>query len=145
VKKLLILLTAVLGNKTYAATATTLATGLSAWSFGFDPLPWMFSTAGMIYMLIHTEPASEKTPAKIRAESLANGLVSLICGALGGPVTASALSEWSKKEYLNSPLLAAFLISAFWQIVAYKAWPFLRTELWPIAKSWLERKVGDTK
>ena len=134
VKKLLILLTAVLGNKTYAATTTTLATGLSAWSFGFDPLPWMFSTAGMIYMLIHTEPANEKSPAKIRAESFANGIVSLICGALGGPVTANALAEWSEKEYLNSPLLAAFMISAFWQIVADKAWP--------IAKFWLERKAG---
>ncbi len=134
-----------LGNKTYAATVTTLATGFSAWSFGFDPLPWMFSTAGMIYMLIHTESASNKTQTQVRAESVANGLVSLVCGAMGGPITASALSEWANKEYLNSPLLAAFLISAFWQIAAYKAWPFLREEVWPIAKSWVERKVGDAK
>ena len=92
-------------------------------------------------MLIHTEPAMDKTQTQIRTESVANGLVSLICGAMGGPVTASALAEWSNKEYLNSPLLAAFMISAFWQIAAHKAWPFFS----PIIKSWLERKVGDAK
>ena len=144
-QKLLIFIVAILGNKSYAAAITTGATGLSAWSLGFDPLPWMFSTAGMIYMLIHTEPKEAKNSTQVRAESIANGLVSLICGALGGPMSASALAEWSNKEYLNSPLLAAFLISAFWQLIAYKAWPVVRAEIWPIAKSWLERKVGDTK
>lgn len=134
----LIFFSALLGNKVFAATSAALLSGVSASAAGVDPFPWVLATMGMVYMLARTEPSQDKTTLQIRRDALANGLVSLICGGLGGPWTAVLIAQWAGNPRLESPLLMAFLISAFWQIVAYRVWP----EIWPIAKSWLQRKVG---
>ena len=134
----LILASALFGNKAFAATSAAALSGVSATIAGIDPLPWVLATMGMVYMLARTEPSQDKTPNQIRLDALANGLVSLVCGGLGGPWTSIAIAQWAGNPRLESPLLMAFMISAFWQIVAYRVWP----ALWPIAKSWLQRKVG---
>lgn len=133
-----IVISALLGNKAFAATSAALLSGVSATIAGVDPFPWVLATMGMVYMLARTEPSQDKTALQIRRDALANGLVSLICGGLGGPWTSIAIAQWAGNPRLESPLLMAFLISAFWQIVAYRIWP----AVWPIAQSWLQRKVG---
>lgn len=119
-------------NKAFATVAPTAVVGISAASAGLDPWPWVLATFGMIYMLLKSEFDEKKSPSTVRKEALANGLVSLICGGLGGPWTAIALGVYVSPK-LESPLLMAFLISAFWQVVAFR--------IWPIAAAWLETKV----
>ncbi len=134
---LMALLGVLFGKKTFAVTTTAATAGLSAQLNGFDPLPWIVATAGMVYMLARSEPDPSKDVNRQRKDALANGLVSLVFGGLGGPFTAAAIGIYFDPR-LESPLLMAFLISAFWQVVAYKIWP----AIWPILKGWLQRKAG---
>lgn len=120
------------------AIAAGVVTSTAASISGLDPWPWILATLGMVYMVAKTEPDSKKTLGQMRREALSNGMVSLICGGLGGPATASIAATYN--EAFRQPYLLAFLISAFWQVVAFKLWPWVLTEIWPIAKSWLQKK-----
>ena len=124
------------------AFATSLATGAASTAIatvtGLDPWPWILATLGMVYMIVKTEPNPSKTANQMRREALSNGMVSLICGGLGGPATASMANEYSTA--FNQPYLLAFLISAFWQVVAFKGWPWILAEIWPLVKGWFQRK-----
>ena len=127
------------GNKSAFAITTGFVAGLTAQASGFDPWPWVIATFGMCYMLARSVPEKSKEGARVRRDALANGIVSLICGGLGGPWTAVAVGEYINPRLAN-PLLMAFLISAFWQVVAYRFWPFFLIEIWPLLKPWLQKK-----
>jgi len=126
------------------AFATSVATGAASTAIatvsGLDPWPWVLATCGMVYMIAKTEPHAGKSPSQMRREALGNGMVSLICGGLGGPATASMAGTYN--ETFNQPYLLAFLISAFWQVVAFKAWPWVLAEVWPLVKSWFQKKTS---
>lgn len=128
-------------NKSAFAVAAGATAGVTAYLSGIDPWPWVIATVGMCYMLARSEPDTSKTANRIRRDALANGLVSLVCGGLGGPWTAVAVGEYINPKLAN-PLLMAFMISAFWQVIAYRGWPFFLAEIWPIVKSWLSKKNG---
>jgi hypothetical protein len=130
--KIIAFIASIFSNKAFAVGAPAGTVGLSAISAGLDPWPWVLATTGMIIMLLKTEPDTNKTKNQIRKETLANGIVSLVCGGLGGPWTALAVGVYISPK-LESPLLMAFLISAFWQVVAFR--------IWPIAVDWLRSKV----
>lgn len=127
-------------NKVLASTATASAAGVSAVIAGFDPFPWVLATMGMVFMLINLEPDEKKTKDQIRKEALANGLVSLVCGGLGGPWTAIVFGIYVNPR-LESPLLMAFLISAFWQIIAFRVAPVALPPLINWAKNWADNLV----
>ena len=126
------------------AFATSIATGAASTAIatvsGLDPWPWVLATCGMVYMIAKTEPHAGKSPGQMRREALGNGMVSLICGGLGGPATAAMASTY--QEAFNQPYLLAFLISAFWQVVAFKAFPWILAEVWPLIKSFFQKKTA---
>jgi hypothetical protein len=137
-KKIMVLVGTLIGKKSFAAATAAGLSGLSAAAAGFDPLPWVLATIGMVYMFARSEPNQDKEASQVRRDAIANGLMSLIGGGLGGPWTAVGIGVLFNNPRLESPLLMAFVISAGWQFFAYKAFP----AIWPIAQSWLQRKVG---
>lgn len=138
VKGFLMMLGVLLSKKSFAAGVGGVAAGVSAQIAGFDPMPWVIATVGWVYVLARSTPKPGADLSQVRRDALANGLVSLVGGGLGGPWTAVAVGSFFENPRLESPLLMAFVISAGWQFFAYKAFP----ALWPIAQSWLSRKAG---
>ena len=134
-RKIIMIWSALFSNKSVASSSAAALAGLSALSVGFDPLPWIVSTVGTVYMLLSSEPNPEIHPSQARKKVLTNGIVSLVCGGLGGPWVAAWFGMYSPR--LESPLLMAFLISAFWQLAVFKLWPKIEKGI----DKWLDKKA----
>lgn len=103
-----------------AAVAAGVAAGVSASTFGRDPVPWVLGAAAATVVYAYRRPET-------RAHALANGVISVFLGGVGAPYTGSILTRYIDPVFANDWVLAGILGAG---------WPWLA----PLALSFIKRK-----
>lgn len=91
-----------------ASVATAAAVAAVAPVVGFDPLTWFFSGIGAV-------AARLKIVETTRQTAIANGIISVILGGLGGPYS---IAMFMKYDYPQPPVyLCAFILALLWPVI----------------------------
>lgn len=118
VKKISVTMVAFASSKTASAAAASGAVVAAAAGLGLDWMPWAVGAAGSTVVYAY------KPPTK-RSIALANGVISVMLGGVGGPFAVSAASEVFDAVWLstfNNILLSSFALAAAWPWIAPKLW-----------------------
>lgn len=121
-RKILAALTALAASKNSAAGASVAGFGgaLLAPLIGFDPWPWIIGAVGGIIVRIKLPPTS-------RADTLANGAISVMLAGLVAPWIARLVGAHGLPE--PSVYMVAFILAVAWPWIASLALRFARQKI----------------
>lgn len=125
-RKLIVALASLYFSKwSVAASAATGVAGIWMSSeLGFDPWPWLLGALGGVIV-------RAKLPASSRFDGIANGIISVMMGGLGGPLTANSVALYYPSLNVGS-YFSAFVLAA--------AWPWFTSTVKGAIDSWVMKR-----
>lgn len=111
-KKFTVTLALVASSKTASAVGASGAAVAAAAYLGLDWLPWAVGAAGSTVVYAYKPPST-------RPKALANGVISVFLGGVGGPASVDAAAGYFQAEWLSS-----FSMVLFASGVLAVAWPW---------------------
>ena len=138
-KQLSVMAAAFASSKTATAAGAGGAVVASAAFVGLDWLPWAVGAAGSTVVYAYKPPST-------RAKALANGVISVFLGGVGGPAAVDLASNYFEAAYLNNfstVLLASGVLAVAWPWAAPVVWNGL-SGMWDgFTKGVSKRQGGD--
>lgn len=121
-RKILAALAALAASKHSIAGASAAGIGgaLLAPMVGFDPWPWIIGAVGGIIVRV-------KLPPTTRADTLANGAISVMLAGLGAPWISRVIAAYGVPE--PSVYMMAFILAVAWPWVASLVLQFARRKI----------------
>lgn len=109
-KKLTVTMAIMGSSKTVSAAGASSAAVATAAYLGLDWLPWAVGAAGSTVVYAYKPPST-------RAKALANGVISVFLGGVGGPALVDVASNYFEVAWLSNfstVLLASGVLAVAW-------------------------------
>lgn len=109
-KKFTVTMALVASSKTASAAGASGAAVAAAAYLGLDWLPWAVGAAGSTVVYAYKPPST-------RPKALANGVISVFLGGVGGPASVDVASNYFQAEWLSNfstVLFASGVLAVVW-------------------------------